>query len=394
MKISPVLLSLALALTPLGVQAETKVVNRSIATVNGDPILMSEFEKNLAAFQEQMKNLGPDAPQLPPEKAREKLLQQMVDDRLLLQEAKKQKIKPTQRELENGLAQVKARFLSEEAQKALKALLDRSPETANPDSDMPDVGTAWKTLSTQHPEWTKNAEAKFREELAKEGLTEKKHEEKIADQLSIAQLSSKIVRERATPPAAGATRTLFDNITQVMKGDKPKGLSEEEEKDLQGLAQYFQEQTGERVRARHILIRVAEKASLQDKSAARLKLEGLAKQIKDGADFAELAQKFSDDKASAERGGDLGFFVRQQMVPAFEKAAFSLPVGGTSEIVETPFGYHLIQVEEKKAARKLKFEDVQDDLKEYLSRAGMQKQYELYIENLRKQADIKISLGL
>lgn len=71
-------------------------------------------------------------------------------------------------------------------------------------------------------------------------------------------------------------------------------------------------------------------------------------QIKDGKDFAELAKEKSDDKYSAETGGELGFFGRGEMVPEFEEAAFALEKGGVSDLVQTQYGYHIIKVEDKR----------------------------------------------
>ncbi|MGI9189997.1 MAG: peptidylprolyl isomerase [Longimicrobiaceae bacterium] len=81
------------------------------------------------------------------------------------------------------------------------------------------------------------------------------------------------------------------------------------------------------------------------KAAARAEAEEVLRELAGGADFAVLARRFSDDSASAERGGDLGWFRTGQMVPRFEEVAFALRPGQTSGIVETDFGYHIIHAE-------------------------------------------------
>src|SRR5581483_6727828 len=98
-----------------------------------------------------------------------------------------------------------------------------------------------------------------------------------------------------------------------------------------------------------------------EKKAILAKAEDLLKQLKNGADFAELAKKNSQD-GTAEQGGDLGWFVRNQMVPEFDSVAFSLKPKELSGIVTTQFGYHIIQVIEKDPAKLKPFEDVKDDL--------------------------------
>lgn len=99
------------------------------------------------------------------------------------------------------------------------------------------------------------------------------------------------------------------------------------------------------VRASHILLMYAgsERSSAsRSKAEAEEQIRQLKSQVDSGADFAALARQHSDCP-SGKSGGDLGTFGRGQMVPEFEQAAFGLPVGGTSDVVETAFGYHLIR---------------------------------------------------
>src|SRR5262249_29681370 len=101
----------------------------------------------------------------------------------------------------------------------------------------------------------------------------------------------------------------------------------------------------EELHARHILVRVAPGASDAARAAARKKADDLLARVKGGEDFAAVAKQASDDPGSASRGGDLGPFQRGRMDPAFEQAAFALAPGTVSDVVETPFGLHIIKVE-------------------------------------------------
>jgi peptidyl-prolyl cis-trans isomerase D len=102
----------------------------------------------------------------------------------------------------------------------------------------------------------------------------------------------------------------------------------------------------EQVCASHILIKVKAKPQDQDghsEAEARTLAESMLAQVKSGGDFAALAKKSSEDKGSATQGGDLGCFPRGQMVPEFDNAAFSLSAGQTSDLVKSPFGFHIIR---------------------------------------------------
>ncbi|GAB6054006.1 hypothetical protein JCM17960_28260 [Magnetospira thiophila] len=101
----------------------------------------------------------------------------------------------------------------------------------------------------------------------------------------------------------------------------------------------------DQVRASHILLMYAGSArstAKRSKDEALKEIESLKAQLADGADFTELALAHSDCP-SGQQGGDLGPFTRGAMVKAFEDAAFALDVNGVSDVVETDFGYHLIQ---------------------------------------------------
>ncbi len=130
------------------------------------------------------------------------------------------------------------------------------------------------------------------------------------------------------------------------------------------LKKYYQEHLAEykneeRVRARHILLMPAEGASEQEIAAVRAQAEELLVQLRaNPKQFDALAKKFSQDPGSASRGGDLGYFGRRQMDPPFEAAAFSLQRGQISEIVQSQYGYHIIQMIDSKPAVTLAFPEV------------------------------------
>jgi peptidyl-prolyl cis-trans isomerase D len=121
--------------------------------------------------------------------------------------------------------------------------------------------------------------------------------------------------------------------------------------------------TPEQVRASHILI----KTEGRDDAAARAKAEELLKQARGGADFAALAKKNSEDEGSAKNGGDLDFFGRGRMAKEFEDAAFALQPGQISDVVKSPFGYHIIKVVDHKPAVTKSLNDVRQQISDRLA---------------------------
>lgn len=133
-----------------------------------------------------------------------------------------------------------------------------------------------------------------------------------------------------------------------LPGDKPQVA----DADIQSYYNAHQAQYSvkEQVRVRHILMAVPRGADAKADAAAKAKAEDLLKQIKSGGNFADLAAKNSDDPGSKVQGGELGWLDRGRTVPEFDKTAFSLNAGQTSDVIKTQFGYHILQVEEKKTA--------------------------------------------
>jgi peptidyl-prolyl cis-trans isomerase D len=142
--------------------------------------------------------------------------------------------------------------------------------------------------------------------------------------------------------------------------------------------------TPERVDARHILI----KSDATNDAVMKTRAESILKQIQAGGDFAKLAKENSADPGSAEKGGELGWIVKGQTVPEFEKSAFSLPVGQTSGLVKTTYGYHILQVSKHEQAQLQPFEAVKNQLAaEYMQRSStveMQKLADKAMAELRK----------
>ncbi len=136
--------------------------------------------------------------------------------------------------------------------------------------------------------------------------------------------------------------------------------------------------TSEQVRARHILVADATTAATVE---AKLKA---------GAKFEDLAKQYSTDPSSKDKGGELGFFGKGQMVPAFQNAAFSQKIGVVGPPVKSPFGYHIIEVEEKKPATIATIANSGDKIKTLLMQQQEQQQIPQFLASLRSKAKIEI----
>jgi len=167
----------------------------------------------------------------------------------------------------------------------------------------------------------------------------------------------------------------------------PGGVAQPTQQEIQ---QYFtahqsEYSVPEQSKSRHILIKVAPGADAKTDAAAKAKAEALVKQIQGGANFADLAKKNSDDPGSKDTGGELGFAQRGHMVPEFDNAIFTQKIGDT-KIIKTQFGYHIVQVEERQAARTQQLNDVLPTIQATLIRQKSVAAQENYARALMSEA--------
>jgi parvulin-like peptidyl-prolyl isomerase len=140
------------------------------------------------------------------------------------------------------------------------------------------------------------------------------------------------------------------------------------------------------IKVSHILFRASEK---EQEALAQAKARIVQAKLADGGKFEDLAKQYSDDKASAERGGDLGFVSKGTLVKEFEDAAWALKPGETSGLVKTQYGLHIIRVFEVKEAAKADFDKVKDQIKEQLLAGKREKAFEAWLDQQRKTAKIE-----
>ena len=147
---------------------------------------------------------------------------------------------------------------------------------------------------------------------------------------------------------------------------------------------------GERVRASHILIAFPQGADAAARQAARRKAEAVLKDVKAGKDFAALATQHSQDEGSAQRGGDLNYFERGQMVGPFDQAAFAITPGQTSGLVETPFGLHIIKVTDKQPSRTVPIDEVRAQIQQFLENQAREEATQAFVEALKARGKVEI----
>jgi peptidyl-prolyl cis-trans isomerase C len=144
------------------------------------------------------------------------------------------------------------------------------------------------------------------------------------------------------------------------------------------------------VKARHILVRITPEMDDMARATARQQAEEARARVASGEDFATVAGEVSEDPQSKINGGDLGWFRKETMVGPFSEAAFALEPGQMSEVVETQFGYHVIQVDERRMSEGQSLDQVRNNVRMMLSQQKMQERYQAIIDSLKSGYDVRM----
>ena len=242
---------------------------------------------------------------------------------------------------------------------ALKLLSQESAalKITVPDAD---VDTKIAEIKKQFPD-----EPAFAAALAQRQMTPEKLKNELRQQL----LAMKVVETQI-----GSTVTVTDADVNDFYAKNPDKFQEPEA-----------------VHVAHIMIRVPENADAAAKQKAKAEATSVLAQLRKGGDFAALAKQHSQDPGSAANGGDLGFVPKGQTAPAFEQAAFALAKPGQlSGVVESPFGFHIIKLIERRAARTVPLQEVKPQVEQFLKQQKMQEKTAAFVEKLKSTGKVEI----
>ncbi len=348
-----------------------------VAKVNGDTIDLRTYQETYNRLVEFYKQVFGD--RWDPEKIKElglgrRALDQLIDEVLLLQEADRRGIKVTDEEVAAAIQAVEA-FRQDgvfSKERYLRIL------EANRLTPLEYESAKRRELLLQKVENAIRSEVRVTEEEIESEYRERNTKGEIAfvafrppafeadvkiSEEALAEFYEAEKERYREPERRSARYILF----------APEAFFDEVEVSDEEIAQEYNWRMGEfavpeAVRARHILLRLPPDADEAREREVRKKIEEIRKKILDGADFAKMARKYSEDPGSRDKGGDLGYFERGKMVPAFESVAFSLEPGTVSEPVRTRFGYHLILVEDHRQAHQKTLDEVRDQIEQDIRR--------------------------
>ena len=357
-------LFLAVLLTALGANLQAKVMESSVATVNGRPVLASEYDTYLEGVVEQYQLAAPQFLKQPyaQDILGREVLKELISKELLYQAAEEEKIQVKDSELDEGLNEIKSRFIVDE------------------------------TTGKQDP---KGADKRFNEALKKQGMSFKTYKNKLSKDIAVRKLMEEKLKATVKPVEEADAKALYANVEAVMKNNtqKIKALEKEDPaklKEAQAIAAKLKQLTGEQVRIGHIYLAVTKDMKPEDAK----KKEELAKQIKkeidNGMDFSTAVKKYTEDKNALASGGDM-ILIKGVAPKAIDEKAFSLAVGKVSDPIKSDVGYHIIKIKEKRAERSISYDDVARDLAQYIAQQRVQLAMAEYIEELYNKADVKVT---
>jgi parvulin-like peptidyl-prolyl isomerase len=332
--------------------AATKV-DQTLAVVNGEPIFESEFNKKF----DQIKHLVFASEQVSEQEVNElknQFLEKQIEEILLNNEAKKQKILVSRKEILEYIKELKKNFANE---------------------------------------------SEFEAELSKQNITLKALEKNISELLKIMKLLDRALDKKELANIKELTETeiksFYDKVIIKMKGGDT-GLSSDSDWLTANVAAELKKMFSEKVRIKQIFIKNPKSAADTEVKAVQAKIETIKRELQ-VKPFAEIAGKYSEDFISKSRNGDFGIVARGDLPLVLEKVVFSLKVGDyTKEPIKTDAGYYFIKVEEKFQNREVVFDGkVRDYIKSKLLQFKKEKAYvqacTCYVNTLKAKANIRMN---
>lgn len=354
---------LALALT-VGVGVQAKVMESSVATVNGRPVLSSEYDSYLSGVVEQYKAAAPQILQQPyaQDVLGREVLKELISKELLYQAADEAKIQVKDSDIDAGINEIKARFMVDE-------------KTGKEDP--------------------KGADKRFAEALKKQHMSLKTYKEKIKKDIAVRKLVEQRITTTVKPVEEADVKALYNDVEICLKDNtkKMKALEQKDParfKEAMAIAVKLKQLTAEQVRIGHIYLAVTKDMKPEDVKAKEETAQKIKKELDGGKDFSTAVKEYTEDKAALASGGDM-ILIKGIAPKALDQQAFSLPVGKVSAPIKTDVGFHIIKIKEKRAEKQIGYDDIKRDLAQYLAQQKIQTALATYIGELYDKADVKIT---
>lgn len=354
---------LALALT-VGVGVQAKVMESSVATVNGRPVLSSEYDSYLSGVVEQYKVAAPQILQQPyaQDVLGREVLKELISKELLYQAADEAKIQVKDSDIDAGINEIKARFMVDE-------------KTGKEDP--------------------KGADKRFSEALKKQHMSLKTYKEKIKKDIAVRKLVEQRITTTVKPVEEADVKALYSDVETCLKGNtkKMKALEQKDParfKEAMAIAAKLKQLTAEQVRIGHIYLAVTKDMKPEEVKAKEETAKKIKKELDGGKEFSTAVKEYTEDKAALASGGDM-ILIKGIAPKALDQQAFSLPVGEVSAPIKTDVGFHIIKIKEKRAEKQIGYDDIKRDLAQYLAQQKIQTSLAAYIGELYDKADVKIT---
>ena len=274
------------------------------------------------------------------------ILDKKIDEVLLKQEAKKQKITVSKKEVSDNLNEIKKQM---------------------------------------------GGEAALNAEIRKLKLTPEAFEKKISEQVLLMKLLNQNVGSLTKPPTDAEIKDLYDKVITKIKGGNT-GPATEEDNLIENTVSEVKKIFGEKVKIRQIFIKNPKGATAAETKAAEAKVEPIKKDLQKKP-FADIAGQYSEDAISKSQKGNIRTATKGDLSPEIEKIAFATKAGEyTKEPIKTNKGYYFIKVEEKLVSREITLDkSLKDYLSSILTQINTLKSYNRYVNSLKAKANIKIN---